>query len=253
MQENDKYVFTIYGVLDVHADTQWVRVMPIGEALIPTDPDPNGTVVRLARESNGETIALNDSLFRFGGDSYVWNYWTTESLQPNESYNITAETPGGKQSLSIVTLPSALSVPEVEYSEEYESIMVSGHTEEQLVLVETRYLVQAVTEMGCAPEREVVISHQEEVTNMSGQYHLSTENWSVIAKELDVNAFNFIVNRRELIIVSAGEDWIGLSDLTEEEIFLPDKLSNVENGTGVVAGIASRKILITPRQEPCQK
>lgn len=253
LQENDQYVFSIYGVLDVHADTQWVRVMPIGEALIPTDTDPNGTMVKLTRKSSGETIVLNDSLFRFGGDAYVWNYWTTGSLQPNESYTITAEAPGGKQSNSAVILPSALPVPQVEYSEEYESITVSGHTEEQLVTVETRYLVQAITEVGCAPEREVVLSHLDEVTNLRGQYDLNAENRSDIATELGVNAFGFIVNRRELIIVSAGEDWPDLSGLTEEEIFLPDKVSNVENGTGAVAGIAGRKILITPRQEPCQK
>lgn len=252
LQENVNYTYSIYGLLDVHADTQWVRVMPIGDALIPTDPAPNGTTVKLSRESTGENIILIDSLYRFGNDSFVWNYWTTQPLQPNEQYTLIAEGPDGQQSRSSVTLPSALPVPEINYSQNQETISVSGQSYDPLVVAEVRYLVQATTNMGCAPEVEVVFSHLEEIVEMAdGEYSFFAENRPAIARELGVNAFGFVVNRRELVIASAGEDWPDLVGLTEEEIYLPDNLSNVENGTGYVAGIARHKILISPRQEPC--
>src|SRR5690606_26320138 len=90
LQENEEYVFSMYGTLDVHADTQWVRVMPIGDRLFNNNPEPSGTVVTLTRLSTGDVITMNDSLFTFGGPSYIWNYWTTEPLQPGEPYTVTA-------------------------------------------------------------------------------------------------------------------------------------------------------------------
>lgn len=253
LQENDLYAFTMYGSLDLHAETQWVRVMPIGETLIYKNPEPNGTKVSLIRESTGEMTALNDSLFRFGGDAYVWNYWAGTTLQPNEEYRVVAETTDGRKSQSVVTLPSFLPIPDVTYSVEEESGTVSGSTEDPLVTVEMRYLAQAITEVGCAQEMEVIISHLDDVfITPEGEYHFDIDNRFRIASGLGGNV-PYIVNKRELVVISASEeDWPDIADLTEEEIILPDLVSNVENGTGVIAGIATRRVIITPRRPACE-
>lgn len=252
LQENDQYAFSMYGTLDLHADTQWVRVMPVGESLIPTNPEPNGNEVTITREAAGDTFVMSDSLFRFGGNAYVWNYYTTENIQPNEVYTIRTEAPDGQQSWVNVTTPSVLPVPEVEYSEEDEIGVITGSSVEPLVTVEFRYLVQALTDMGCAPETEIILSHLNDVfVDQEGNYRLSVENKSAIAGELGVYESSFIVNKREVVVISASEDWPDISELNDEEIVLPDAVSNVENGTGVVAGIARRLVEITPRRPPC--
>ncbi|MDZ7755385.1 hypothetical protein [Rhodohalobacter sp.] len=248
LQVNEELTFSINGVLDVHADTQWVRVMPIGRSLIPADPNENGTAVDLTRQSTGEVIALEDSLFMFGGDTYVWNYWLTEDMNGDESYEIVAESPDGDQSRVVVNTPSPLPVPNVIYSEDFESISVSGIALDTIVVAETRYLAQALTEAGCAPEREIIFSHLDEMNLTSGnEYAINSNNREDIASELGVFADQIRINRREFVVVTAGPDWpedVGLSDLEKN---LPEVISNVEGGTGLVAGIARRKIeILTP-------
>jgi hypothetical protein len=120
-------------------------------------------------------------------------------------------------------------------------------------VAETRYLAQALTEAGCAPEREVRISHLDIMNFSPGdEYSINSENREEIARELGVFGDQFRINRREFVLVTAGPDWpddVGLSDLEKN---LPDVVSNVEGGTGLVAGIAKRKIKISERRPPCE-
>jgi hypothetical protein len=252
LQENDRYVFSMYGSLDLHADTQWVRVMPIGESLIPRDPEPNSTKVTLIHRSSGEETPMQRELFRFSNNVYVWNYWTNKQLQPQEEYIVRAVAPDGMQSYATVTIPSVLPVPDIDYSEGGEQGRITGTSEDTLVTVETRYLVQAFGDIGCAPEKKIVFSHLDDVVmNLNGEYRFQVDNNARIARELGVRASNYRVNKIELVVISAGKEWPDIANLSEEEIVLPDVVSNVNNGTGVIAGIASRKIEFTPRRDPC--
>ncbi len=253
MQKDDEVVFSINGVLDVHADTQWVRVMPIGELLNPTDPTPNGSVVNLLNQSTGDIYTLKDSLFKFGGDTYVWNYWLSEDIRGDELYEIVAESPDGRQSRVVVATPSPLSEPNVEYSENFESISVSGIALDSIIVAETRYLAQALTSVGCAPERKITISHLDEMNlRQENEYTINSENREDLARELGVTAFSFRVNRREFVLVTAGPDWPEDVGLTDIEKSIPEVRSNVEGGTGLVAGIARRKVEISERTPPCE-
>jgi hypothetical protein len=253
MQKDDEVVFSMNGILDVHADTQWVRAMPIGESLNPTDPDPNGSVLNLTNLSTGEIYTLQDSLFKFGGDTYVWNYWLSEDIRGDELYEIVAESADSGQSRVVVATPSPLPEPNVEYSENFESIGVSGIAFDSIIVAETRYLAQALTSVGCAPEREIIISHLDEMNLTAGnEYTINSENIEDLATELGVFAGNVIINHREFVLVTAGPDWPEDMGLTDIEKSLPEVRSNVEGGTGLVAGIASRKVEISERVPPCE-
>lgn len=253
LQPNEEYVFSMYGTLDVHADTQWVRVMPIGETLIPESPEPTDVKVFLIRESTGESVVMNDSLFRFGGTTYVWNYWTTVPIQPDEEYTIIAEAPDGRQSIAEITMPSALSIPNVEYSESLEQGTVTGVSEDSLVVLEVKYLVQVIDLFGCFQEAELVFSYIDDYSlQPNGSYAFSFENIYEIRSRLgDACLHCYVVNKRELVVVSASENWPFNTDLSEAKTILPETPSNVRNGVGLIAGIASRAIEISPRQAPC--
>ncbi|MBO6584496.1 MAG: hypothetical protein JJ953_00170 [Gracilimonas sp.] len=251
-EKTEKYVFSMNGYLDVHADTQWIRVMPIGETFLPQDSTINSNQVRLTREAPGESVVLNDSLFKFSGDTYVWNYWLPDSVIADEEYRITATDSVGKQSSVVVRTASELMVPEIEYDQDFEEISVSGVVRDSLILLETRYIVQAFVEVGCTPEREVSFSHLEAITEGSdGSFSFTSINREAIAEKLDVGPFSFQVNQRKLVLITAGEDWPDYMNFNDLEVDLPDVVSNVENGTGFVAGIARREISITDRQPPC--
>lgn len=251
-EKTEKYVFSMNGYLDVHADTQWIRVMPIGETLLPQDATINSNQVRLTREATGESVVLNDSLFQFSGDTYVWNYWLPDSVIADEEYRITATDSVGKQSSVVVRTASKLMVPEIEYDQDFEEISVLGSTRDSLILLETRYLVQAFVEVGCTPEREVSFSHLENITTgPNGHYAFTSINREAIAEKLDVQPFSFQVNQRKLVIITAGEDWPDYSNIGDLEANIPSVVSNVINGTGFVGGIAKKEISITDRQPPC--
>ncbi|HBQ58974.1 MAG TPA: hypothetical protein DD671_04950, partial [Balneolaceae bacterium] len=241
LEKSDKYVFSMNGYLDVHADTQWIRVMPIGETLLPQDSTVNSNQVRLTREATGESAVLNDSLFKFSGDTYVWNYWSPDPVIANEEYRITATDSVGKQSSVVVRMVSNLMVPEIEYDQDFEEISVSGVVQDSIIALETRYLVQALVEVGCTPEREISFSHLDNVTaSPSGNYSFTSINREAIARKLDVEAFSFQVNQRKLVLITASEDWPDYTNLDKIEANLPSVNSNVKNGTGFVGGIAKK-------------
>jgi hypothetical protein len=84
--ENAVGPFAIFGYLDLRADTQWVRLMPIRRNLIPT-PDPIDAIVTLEHLGTGRVVMLRDSLFAFtdgksGGVGYAHNFWTTGRSAP---------------------------------------------------------------------------------------------------------------------------------------------------------------------------
>ncbi len=248
LKESDA-VFSMFGVLDLHADTQWVRVMPIGESFIPRDTSQTDVSVILANMASGETVELNDSLFQFS-DAYAWNYWTTYPLNPNQKYELIATTKDGRKSSAEITIPSALPEPEVEYTTERESGVISGSSvpEDSLVLAQMKYRVQP----SCAVEITIIFRYAETLTRMpDGSYDFEFLNDRPIAKELKVPQGAYRVNMRRLTIATASRDWPNLSELTEYEIPLTGMGSNVKNGTGLVPGISRRIIDITPPRERC--
>lgn len=252
IDKNEELVFSMYGVLDVHADTQWVRVMPVGTSLLPTNSGLESVQVQLREHASGEVKTLNDSLFRFGTNVYAYNYWIADSVSPNQVYSITATSEDGAESKAEVHTPSRLEIPEVTTPSGGENIMVSGTTEDSVVVAKSNYLVQPITPMGCAPETSVSVSHINNlILRPDGEYIFRAENSGAIAAELGTSRGGFIVNRRSVEVVTSTSDWPNGSFLSEWEITIPQILSNVENGTGVVAGVAKREVVITPRRPPC--
>jgi hypothetical protein len=253
LQKNEDLTFSMYGVVDVHGQFSVVRVMPIGERLINTDPESNNSEVFLIHNSTGDQIAFQDSLYKFGGDTYVWNYFSSEDLSANSSYRFVAQNSEGRSSVAQINLPSELPIPTIEeYNTGFESGIFIGQSVDPIVSVKTRYFVQPVNELGCDPEMEIVISHLDQlITYADGRYRLEVNNRSEISAALGPSVENFVINRRELLIVSSGEDWPDLSELIDLEITLPDVINNVEGGVGYVAGVAGRIIQITTPQEPC--
>lgn len=251
LDQNEDLVFSMYGVLDIHADTQWVRIMPVGTSLLSTDPDIKPVQVQLIDHATGEIKMLNDSLFLFGTNVYAYNYWIADSISPNQVYTITAISEDGKESKAEIHTPSILDMPEVSTPSGGENIMVSGITADSIVVAKTHYLVQTITPMGCAPETSVSVSHIKNlILRPNGEYTFRAENSAAIAAQLGTNGF--IVNRRSVEVVTSTGDWPNGSILSEWEITIPQILSNVERGTGVVAGVARREIIVTPRKPPCE-
>ncbi len=237
--ESNEYELTMYGALDLHADTQWVRVMPIGERLIPGSSESNNVTVELIREKNGETTMLNDSLFIFGGDAHVWNYWTTERLHSNEEYILRAATPGGKQSSATVTIPPPLPIPTIN---EVEGI-VSGWSPEPIVTADIKLYLRLISEIGSVSSINTYnIPQVHKVFRESNGEYLLRYNLDGLVYRAIQRSDGYRIVRKTLVIAQGSEDWPDLTELSDLETAIPNIASNVENGTGYIGGIARREI-----------
>lgn len=239
LKPSDDIVFSMFGTLDLHADTQWVRVMPVGKKLLPNDSTISRAEVTLTRLETGETVTMRDSLFAFRNNTFILNYWTDTPLHPEEDYLLVAESDDGRTSRAMVSIPPALPRPITNYSTEEEEGVVVIPSSDSVVVAETRFLVRPLTPFGPAPDEEFSFSHLDQLfKNNDGHYIFPVEVVSRIRDELKTN---FLILEREVVIALGSDEWPDLSDLTEEEAAIPGTHSNVENGTGIVAGVASRK------------
>lgn len=238
LKKNEDIVFSMFGTLDLHADTQWVRVMPLGETLLPTDTTISKTEVTLTRLETGETTTLNDSVFTFRNNTIVRNYWTTTSLHSQEEYILEAEAPDGRTSRAAVTIPGPISRPLIDYNVMSNEGLVIVQTDDSLVVANSKFKVQLLSEFGPGPIEEMEFSHLDHLHRNNGGYRFKIEGKRLINTE---TSSRYKILNKEVVLAVGSKDWPDLSDLTEEEIPIPDQAtSNVENGIGVVAGVASR-------------
>jgi hypothetical protein len=81
--DHDRY-FSIYGVLDAAADTQWIRVMPVRDSAF-TAAGPIDALVTLKNLATGRIVVLEDQPARYTSadptvieDLFAHNFRTTE-------------------------------------------------------------------------------------------------------------------------------------------------------------------------------
>lgn len=247
LQENNRYRYSMYGLLNVHSDSQWVRVMPILDTLISQNPEPLGVEVSIRRESTGDLAVFNDSLFFYGGQAYAWNFRSFEPIHPEETYTVWVAGPDGEICRAEVHTPAAIPPPSVTYDKETEQGIVEGEGVENLVVAETTYRMYVIDiiekKIIASPPFSLVLSHlgTAQVQN-NGEYFFTIDAWPMIEKMTGYPRNRTFILSREVLVVSGSEDWPDLSGLDEERIVLPDFSSNVENGTGLVAGVAGQRV-----------
>ena len=247
LQENTKYAFSMYSALDVHADTQWVRVMPIGDRLFNDDPEPNGTIVTLERLTTGEVTTLNDSLFTFGGPSYLWNYWTTEPLAVNEPYKIVATAPDGRTSSATVITTKPLPDPVIEYNNGIHRGNVEGQNEQKLVVARVNFYIQVIDDLGRIGDEymeSISVLSSIYVNPNTNNYRFNFDSRPLLSRRVGVSASRIIINRIYVQVGSGMMNWPDYSGLLEEEIVMPDVVTNVENGTGYIATVSSKTLQV---------
>lgn len=112
--ENTVGPFSVFGYLDLNADTQWVRVSPIRQNLL-TDPAAIDAVVMLEHLGSGRVVTLRDSVFAFldrrlDGAGYGHNFWTTEPLEPEATYRLAVVRSDGAATTATVEIPGGFDV-----------------------------------------------------------------------------------------------------------------------------------------------
>jgi hypothetical protein len=240
-EESTDAPFSIFGYLDLKADTQWVRVMPARQHLL-LDPEPIDAVVTLEHLGSGDMVTLNDSLFSFEdrrleGVAYAYNFWTTERLEPGATYRLRAVRSDGAASTAVVVMP-----PELEFSFLSDPRILHDAAllevrAEHVMFVEVVYAMSYAVSGLPAPPIVIRSQHWNFPTDDPGTQSIGVRGDTLPPWQRQ----GLIDERRQEIRLTVGRsDWPyhpGLSDL---EVTLPGKMpSNVENGVGFVGGVAT--------------
>jgi hypothetical protein len=104
--------YSVFGVLDAAADTQWIRVMPI-RPVVTQPPAPLPARVTLEDLGTGRIIELKDSVFQFdyvdpeleSEGLFLHNFWTTEPIEPGATYRFAIRGDDGRSSETTIEIP----------------------------------------------------------------------------------------------------------------------------------------------------
>jgi hypothetical protein len=238
-QESSEAFFSMFGQLDLNADTQWVRVMPVRQDLF-LKPEPIDAVVTLENLKSGKVVALADSLFAFpdeglGGVGYAYNFWTTDRLEPGASYRVRATRSDGAATTALVTMPTRMEI----------SLIRVGRVPIAFLLVKAEHLVfvdaiHTVRSRGGAPVAgfPLIVPQRKKPTLVDS----TTQSIGVDALAL-VDPTYAELGRSELRISVARAGWPFRPEAKDLGSSLLDTIpSNVSGGLGFVGGIETRTI-----------
>lgn len=235
LAENGNGPFSMIGYLDLGADTQWVRVMPVRPSAL-SAPEPIDAVVTLQRVGSGRTVTLRDSLFRYrdarlDADLYAHLFWTTERLEARARYRLTATRSDGAASTALVDMPGEL---EFTYLNLRDTASVEVRTE-RLLLVETFHAMRLTS--GERAGSSVRRHRRPSPFGNPPTYGVIVDGAPLIQERM------VDVRRIELRIATATAAWPPDLAPASPAAGVPDTMaSNVENGLGFVGGVATRTI-----------
>ncbi|MEX0649362.1 MAG: hypothetical protein WEA56_06820 [Balneolaceae bacterium] len=250
--ENDKYHFSIYGFLDVNADTQWVRVGTARQA-IDDAPDPTGITVTLENLQTGEIEEMQDSLFK---TQDFLNYWTTMDIENEQTYRIKAEGTEGNFSHVDLTTPIALPTPLVLENTfpPYGFSVYIDDVVEHIADIQSRWYVILNPETNPV-KKTFTFTYRTEMKHVE-VYDGTFTVFAPLEDEEDYIEGNIGINEykvahRQFFVAAAGPEWDeNISSIDDLEYFINSTASNVENGLGYVTGIDSKWVPYFTCQTP---
>ena len=255
--EEAKYSF--FGVLNVTADTQVIRVEPLGDSTQLGAPrDFDGSVV-LENLDARTVIPLKDSLTLLGADRHlVHNFWTTHPIKPETRYQVRVEHDGETIASATTSTPGR---PVLTHdSTFFLPCMPAGYDELRGSFANNRGENTFFVNIGNA-DRIASIRLTYPVTKQLERQSPNTFDFTAVAQKSDdgfcipvyyrehlrqlyqgdstrcLSRSEFRSNHARLTIATGGPDWPQWRGAPFNEVARLDTFSNVEGGHGVIGGV----------------
>ena len=238
-KENDRFIFSMYGYVDASDETNWIRVINLQEEVDRSGGGINGTVT-LENLSSGEIAVLEDSLFQYSANIFAYNFRADKKLEPRETYKLKAVRSDGAKSSVIINMPDDFREPEfLKIAMPGEPDMLRIWEVENLAEVSVRFNIRY---LHAEITQKMSISLMSFVTSFgSGEYVIYVEKEIIDNATIDLEDVE--ITDCEFYVAKAGPEWVNFSSIDRNLIALPEGgISNVENGTGYVVGVVSRRI-----------
>lgn len=250
---DDERVYSIFGVLDVAADTQFIRVEPLTDSTqIGTPPDIDATVT-LEHLGAERTITLRDSLMEMRSDVLVHNFWTAEPIEAGATYRLRVERSDGAASEATATLPAQ--PPDLRpqspiyfpcCAPNYNTFSVVISEADRIAAVRVLYPIQEL--IHTADYFDDVTEHGDDLI-VEVNYERDLRPFLDKGDGLCPPGLD-----RPYAWVAASAAGPGFPDLRGvdlDEFARPDSFSNVENGHGLFGGVYSDTIQVPVAWSPC--
>lgn len=239
--EETDVALSLFGYLDVAADTQWVRVSALRQGVGASEP--TGVAVTLEHLGTGERTALRDSAFRFPTGAVVHNFWTARRVEPGTAYRLVATRPDGAAATVRLRTPPLFPVPDLESGLSPFSSPSNPPTGQSMRITGVEKLadLRIVFELS-EPDVTVVVNYLGKVQRTpDGALIVGTNTYADVQRALGGRDTRVCpgLRRATVFLAAATDAWPDLLGLDPEELALPSASSNVEGGLGYVGGVAS--------------
>jgi hypothetical protein len=238
--------YSIFGYLDAEADTQWVRIMPIRETIDRSVSELPESVTLTT--SLGQIFRLNakEKVFNLQGENTsVWNYWTNEQINADETYLLQAIHPNGEITQSTAYIPEDFTTPLLEGN------LLSFPMLDTLADVRLSWVIRdnindEFFRISFSERNNVYwsVAKQEYrgFINPNKSYLKIAELMGISDPYLVTLNGDIEIIETELSIVQAGEGWVDFFELTRDEIAIQTIQANVNNGVGLFIGTVIKRI-----------
>lgn len=275
---SDQYRFSLYGALDVAADTQVIRVEPIDDTIQVGSPSDLPVNVVLENLDTGEQVSLRDSLTTLTAGErtvQVHNFWTSHQIQTATSYRVTVRKDGETITSATTTTPSGAPILKHDHAFllpcvfpddcagnrekiEANTFHVTVQNVQRVAGANVIYPITRANPPDTLHLRHV-FSHYEDVEDKGSFFEISIFYRPELVKidpgtapvQTCASPRDF-THPHALVAVAAGgpnwpEKWRGEPlDLVAQ----PDTFSNVQGGHGFVAGVYSDTIKVPIENRP---
>lgn len=239
VRENDNLLFSISGYLDVGESEQVIRVINLHQQNLRDEGEFQGTVY-LHDVMNGVKVEMEPELHEYSHLRSAYNFTVDYPIEIDGSYEIIAEQENGAMSRVRLTMPTDFRDPVYQPGSFDLPPGVRIWDVDRLAEVSLRFQV-LYPESGTRQNREVVLTNRV--------FDVGNTRFVYVNEDIIINALSdqdgiggIEILNCEIFVAKAGPEWINFENLSDNEITIPDGISNVDNGTGYVVGVFSKRI-----------
>lgn len=269
LEPSDQYRYSLYGVLDVAADTQVIRVDRLGSSVEIGAAPGRDVTLALRNLQSGTEIPLQDSLTTVAADSTQFqNFWTDYPIQPGTQYRVVVRSEDDVLTSATTTTPSQPPVLEVgnpilkpctfpsPYRGDREAentFVVLAREVPSIALATIEYpIIQG--EDQDTTRTWIPSNHYDKVTDEGSRFKISVfyrdELVSIHPDPPNSGSpecpdeSDFFRPAARMIVAAGGPEWPDWRGVSLDQIARPDTFSNVQGGHGFVGGIYTDTIQV---------
>lgn len=217
--------FSMSGYLDTEADTNWVRIEPLGTTFEPVEGPIDAQVVLQGPHG----VAPFTQVVRQFRSGTAHLFWTTAPVAPGQTYTVVATAADGASARARVATPAATPAPE----------LVDGPTQ-----CPTRFIYRGAGRVGDAfvtytiaePMRRVVRFSRFRQLVRTAEGVEATAYYGSDALDMDRDPFGVLdpALSAEIALAVVTDAWPEMTDL--ETALIPRDNPDIEGGVGFVGG-----------------